>query len=322
MNKLPLVAIVAPCYNEEEVLNDTTTKLLALMDEMVSSQLIHPDSFIAYVDDGSRDKTWQLIEASHQISKYIKGLKLAGNVGHQKALLSGLLTFKDKADCVISIDADLQDDIRVIKDMIIKFNEGVECVYGIRKERTTDSYFKRKTAELFYTLMLKMKVKVQYNHADFRLASRRVLNGLEEFGEVNLFLRGIFPVIGYKSDVVYYDRLERLLGESKYPLRKMLSFAWDGITSFSVTPLRLVSSIGFIIFGCSLLVMVYAIVSYFLGNTVQGWVSTVLPMYFLGGIQLLCFGVIGEYIGKIYTEVKRRPRYIVDKILFDNEEKI
>ena len=240
---------------------------------------------------------------------------MAANAGHQKALLSGLITFKDKADALISIDVDLQDDIRVIEDMVNSFKGGNQIVYGVRKERKTDTWFKRRTAHAFYSLMRSMSVKVIYNHADFRLSSKAVLNELERFGEVNLFLRGIYPLLGFNHSVVYYDRLERTAGESKYPLRKMLSFAWDGITSFSIKPLRLVTTIGIVIFLGSLVMSLYVLYSYFMGKAVQGWVSTVLPMYFLGGVQLFCVGIIGEYIGKIFLEVKQRPRYIVEKIL-------
>jgi glycosyltransferase involved in cell wall biosynthesis len=311
----PILGIVAPCYNEEAILNDTGNKLLHLLKDLKQKNIIAADSFIAFVDDGSADKTWQIIEYLHTQHPEIAGLKLAKNAGHQRALLAGLLQFKDRADCIISIDADLQDDISVIEEMLGKFAEGYEIVYGVRKERNTDSFFKKQTALLFYKLIRLMRVKVVYNHADFRLASKRVLDALAQFRERNLFLRGIFPTIGFQPVNVYYNRQERLAGETKYPVRKMISFAWEGVTSFSITPLRLVTVMGFVVFFISMLLSAYAFASYFQGKVIVGWVSTVIPMYFLGGIQLLCIGIIGEYIGKIYIEVKDRPRYIIDKIL-------
>ena len=313
--QLPIIGIVAPCYNEQEVLNDSLGKLRTLLSDYKSRGVLADESFIAFVDDGSKDATWSLIESAAYKYKEIKGLKLAHNAGHQKALLSGLITFKDKADALISIDVDLQDDIRVMEDMITSFKGGNQIVYGVRKERKTDTWFKRRTAHIFYSMMRSMSVKVIYNHADFRLSGKNVLNELERFGEVNLFLRGIYPLLGFNHSVVYYDRLERTAGDSKYPLRKMLSFAWDGVTSFSIKPLRLVTTVGFIIFLGSLLMSLYVLYSYFMGKAVQGWVSTVLPMYFLGGVQLFCVGIIGEYIGKIFLEVKQRPRYIIEKIV-------
>ena len=291
----------------------TLEKTTALLQDMIARGVVSKNSFAACVDDGSKDATWGMIEKEVGKNHLIKGLKLSGNVGHQRALLSGLISFKEDADILVSIDADLQDDIRVIEDMVNAYKGGIDIVYGVRRKRDTDTFFKRQTAHFFYALMYKLGVKTVYNHADFRLSSRRALDGLEQFGESNLFLRGIYPTIGFKSSEVYYDRLERLAGESKYPLKKMLAFAWDGITSFSVQPLRLVTMIGFFVFFVSILLSLYVLVSYFNGNVVAGWVSTVLPMYFLGGIQLLSIGIIGEYIGKIYKEVKHRPRYIVEK---------
>lgn len=311
----PVIGIVSPCYNEEAVLRETSAQLHSLVEELIAKGKISEKSFIAFVDDGSRDTTWSIIEDESQNKVHVKGLKLAGNVGHQNALLAGLLTFNSEADALISIDADLQDDISVIKDMIDKYKAGTDVVYGVRNSRVTDTFFKRNTALMFYYLMKKMKVNVLHNHADYRLCSNRVITALSGFNEVNLFLRGIIPSIGFKKDVVYYNRLERFAGESKYPFTKMLSFAWNGITSFSTFPLKLVTTIGFLIFFACILMSIYALSAVFVGNTVPGWVSTVLPMYFLGGIQLFCFGIIGEYIGKIYSEVKQRPRYIVDKIV-------
>lgn len=313
MNQKPTIGVVSPCYNEEKVLHEATLQLNNILQKLVSKGLISDKSFAVFVDDGSKDKTWAVIEECVEKNAFIKGLKLAGNVGHQKALLAGLITYKDEADALISIDADLQDDVNVIEEMIIKFISGVDVVYGVRKERKTDTFFKRNTALLFYKIMLKMRVNIIHNHADYRLCSNRVLNALSEFNEVNLFLRGIIPSIGFSNDVVYYDRLERFAGESKYPFRKMAAFAWNGVTSFSNYPLKLVTIIGFFIFIICLFMSGYALLAMFNGHLVPGWLSTVLPMYFLGGIQLFCFGIIGEYIGKIYSEVKARPRYFIDK---------
>ncbi|MCL4161651.1 UNVERIFIED_CONTAM: hypothetical protein GTU68_066534, partial [Idotea baltica] len=270
-------------------------------------------SILILVDDGSSDNTWKLIENEAKNNNSVKGLKLSKNFGHQNALLAGLFNYNVYTDALISIDADLQDDISVIGDMILKFNNGIDTVYGVRNERISDTIFKRISAQLFYKLMLLMKVNIIYNHADFRLCSKRVIDSLKGFKETNLFLRGIIPSIGYKSDIVYYNRLIRTAGTSKYPLGKMLSFAWNGITSFSSFPLKLVSTIGFLIFICCIIMLIYALYALFRGNTVPGWLSTVLPMYFLGGIQLFCFGIVGEYVSKIYAEVKQRPRFIIEK---------
>ena len=308
-----IIGIILPCYNEELVLSETATQINAILNDLISREIISEKSFAVFVDDGSKDKTWETIEKNASKYKVIKGLKLAGNVGHQKALLAGLLTFKDQSDALISIDSDLQDDISVIEEMILKFQSGIDVIYGVRKERKTDTFFKKNTALVFYNLMKKMKVNIVYNHADYRLCSKRVLNSLNEFGEVNLFLRGIIPSIGFSSAVVHYNRLERFAGESKYPFRKMAAFAWNGITSFSNYPLKLVTIIGFVIFFFSLIMTGYALFALYCGNIVPGWLSTVLPMYFLGGVQLFCFGILGEYIGKIYLEVKKRPRYFIDK---------
>lgn len=312
MNK-PIIGIISPCFNEELVLNETSLRLNLIVEELISKNSISEKSFIAFIDDGSNDATWNIIEENSKKHDHIKGLKLSKNVGHQNALLAGLLTYKEEADALISIDADLQDDVSVIEEMIIKFSQGTDVVYGVRKERKNDSFFKRNTALLFYKLMKKMRVNMVYNHADFRLCSKRVLNALAEYGEINLFIRGIIPTIGFKQETVFYDRLERLAGKSKYSVLKMISFAWNGITSFSNYPLRLVTIIGFAIFFLCLIMSVYALFGLYTNNYVPGWLSTVLPMYFLGGVQLFCFGIIGEYIGKIYAEVKQRPRYFIDK---------
>ena len=312
MNK-PIIGIISPCYNEELVLNETSLQLNLVIEELVLRNIISERSFIAFIDDGSTDNTWKIIEENSKKYPFIKGLKLAKNVGHQNALLAGLLTYKENADALISIDADLQDDVTVIEEMIYKYINGSDVVYGVRKKRKKDTFFKKNTALIFYYLMQKMKVNVVYNHADYRLCSKRVLNALAEYGEVNLFIRGIIPTIGFKHEIVYYDRLERFAGESKYSLIKMVSFAWNGITSFSNYPLKLVTIIGFVIFILCLLMSGYALFALYTGNFVPGWLSTVLPMYFLGGVQLFCFGILGEYIGKIYSEVKQRPRYFIDK---------
>jgi len=305
--------IVVPCYNEEEVLRETTKQLTSLVDFMINERLLS-ECDILYVDDGSKDNTWQIIEELQTECQYVHGLKLAHNVGHQNALWAGLEFVVDKCDAAISIDADLQDDVHTIVEMVDKFNnEQCDVVYGVRKERKTDTFFKRNTALLFYKMMLAMGVDLVYNHADYRLMSRRVIESLMKYPERNIFLRGIVPMIGFKSENVYYDRAERFAGRSKYPLNKMLNFAVDGITSFSVKPLRLITTIGFIVTILSLCASIYAIVVYFCGQAIKGWTSLLLSVWFLGGILLLCVGVVGEYIGKIYKEVKRRPRYIIEK---------
>lgn len=310
----PILYIVSPCYNEEEVLPETSKRILPLLEEMISSELISENSRIVLVNDGSKDKTWEIISSlSHKNEKFV-GIKLSRNCGHQNALLSGLMYSKDKADCVISIDADLQDDIYVIPDFVKKYNEGCDVVYGVRKKRDTDTIFKRTTAQFFYKLMNKMGVKVVYNHADYRLMSRRALEGLSEYKEVNLFLRGVVPLIGYKSDYVFYDRNERFAGSSKYPLKKMLAFAWDGITSFSTTPIRFVWLVGMIIFFLSICATVGAIIIKLFGVSVQGWTSILISVWALGGIQLFSLGMIGEYVGKMYKETKGRPKYHIEKV--------
>jgi len=318
MSLTPTIAIVLPCYNEEEILLQTDKKIGAVMDHLINKKLISPGSSVVYVDDGSRDKTWELIQSRVDGSSNRVGIKFSRNFGHQSALLGGITSIYQKVDCIITIDADLQDDIGVIEDMIVKYRQGFEVVYGVRKKRDTDSAFKRKTAEGFYILMRRMGVNIIYNHADFRLASNRVCENLLQYGEVNLFLRGIFPLIGFNSTTVYYDRQERNAGQTKYPLMKMLGFALEGITSFSVKPLRIVSLIGIFIFFGSVLLSLYSLYSYFFMGTVPGWTSVILPIYFLGGVQILCIGIIGEYLGKIYKEVKSRPRFIIETIISSN----
>jgi len=308
----PVLTIVVPCYNEEEILPDTFTELSHLLLDLIYEKLISDQSRILFVDDGSKDHTWDLIYKEGLRNKHIRGLKLSRNVGHQHALLAGLSTAKDSSDCVISIDADLQDDIEIIREFIQKFSEGYEIVYGVRRSRKTDSFFKRSTAEGFYKLMQKMGVELIYNHADYRLMSRRAIHELERFKEVNFFLRGIVPLIGLKSSVVYYDRKERKAGSSKYPLKKMLAFAFDGITSFSVTPIRFVLILGLVSFLVSLVCGTYFLTLKFLGKTEIGWASLIISIWLIGGLQLIAIGLIGEYVGKIYKESKHRPRFIVD----------
>ncbi len=311
----PILAIIVPCYNEEEMFPTTCPALLALLNHLVSQGKISSESYLCFVNDGSRDQTWNLIaQACQDNPRRVKGIKLATNFGHQNALMAGMMTMRQKCDCMITVDADLQDDISVIEQMIDKHREGFKVVYGVRNSRKTDSFFKRFTAQTFYRLMQRMKVKTIYNHADFRLLDKVVAEQLALFGEVNLFLRGMFPLIGYASTQVFYDRKERLAGETKYPLRKMLNFAWDGITSFSTYPLRLIFLLGVFIFFVSMIMMLWALIPVFQGKTVAGWASTVLPIFFFAGVQMISIGLIGEYVGKIYKEVKARPRFIIEKI--------
>lgn len=309
--------VVIPCYNEEEVLPETSRRLVDKMAALQQKGLITPDSRVLLVDDGSKDRTWQLISDLHKQNPLFEGVKLSRNRGHQNALLAGLMTAKGRCDISISMDADLQDDMDAMDKFIEKYNEGCDVVYGVRNKRETDTAFKRETALMFYRLMKGLGVDITYNHADYRLMSNRALEGLAQFEEVNLFLRGLAPLVGYQSDVVYYDRSERFAGESKYPFKKMLSFAIDGITSFSVKPLQLITNIGIVIFVVSLIMLLYSLVRWIAGHTVTGWTSTLASIWLIGGIQLLSLGVIGEYIGKIYNETKRRPRFIIDRYLND-----
>ena len=313
------LGIVVPCYNEEEVLKIASEALRGVFNDLIAKEKISPDSFIMFVNDGSKDATWQLIEEEHSLYPHqVFGVKLAGNVGHQYALTAGLNTAKDMCDISVSIDADLQDDVAVIEEMVDKFHEGKDIVYGVRKKRTTDSFFKRTTAQGFYKFMNIMGVKTVYNHADFRLMSRRAMEQFSEYKEANLFIRGIVPLIGYETDCVYYDRKERVAGESKYPLKKMLALAFNGISSFSIKPISLITGLGALIIFLSICAAVYALISYFLGNVQPGWTSLILSIWFLGGVQLLCIGLIGQYIGKIYIESKHRPRYNIEKVLSDD----
>lgn len=307
------LSVVMPCYNEEEVLEETTRRLLKLFSELIEKKKINGDSRIYFVDDGSRDRTWEIIEKLAGEHHQVCGIKLSRNRGHQNALLAGLLNAE--GDALVSLDADLQDDISVMEKMLDKHREGCDIVYGIRKHRDTDTKFKRVTAQGFYKLMGWGGVDIIYNHPDYRLMSRRAIEHLREFKEVNLFIRGIVPLIGFKSGKVYYDRAERYAGRSKYPLKKLLAFAWNGITSFSILPLRLITVLGFVtsVFTFFMICWILA-VKFLTGKAVPGWASTVLPIYFLGGIQILSIGVIGEYLGKIYEESKARPRFIIEKV--------
>ena len=317
---MPVVCLVVPCLNEEAALPETNRRLTQKLDSLIKSGKADAKSHILYVDDGSEDKTWELITHYHNENPLVLGLKLAHNAGHQNALFAGLMTAKSYADCTISLDADLQDDIEILDEFIDRLSEGCEIVYGVRKKRDTDTFFKRVTAVGFYKMMKLLGVDIVFNHADYRLMGKRSLEALGEYREVNLFLRGIVPIIGYKSGTVYYDRHKRMAGESKYPLKKMLGFALDGITSFSVKPLKIISNLGILISFLSIIGILYALISYFLGVTVPGWTAIVASIWLLGGIQLLCIGVVGGYIGKIYSEVKNRPRYTVEQFLDDPEQ--
>ena len=315
MDHLPILYIVVPCYNEQEMLPITNEQLTKFLRGLVEEDIIDADSKVMYVDDGSHDKTWEQISRYAHADTSVSGVKLAGNVGHQNALLAGLTTAKDYADIIVSIDADLQDDISVIREMIEKFKSGCDIVYGVRNKRTTDTWFKRTTALGFYKLMKTLGVKSVYNHADYRLMSRRAVEQLCQYRERNLFLRGIVPLIGYKTANVYYDRMERVAGESKYPLGKMMNFAVDGITSFSVKPVRMILYSGIIFLLIAFLILVYVLYSLFAGKAVPGWSSLILSIWFVGGCILVAIGVVGEYIGKIYIETKDRPRYNIEETI-------
>lgn len=309
--------VVIPCYNEEEVLPETSRRLVIKMGSLMEKGLISEDSKVLLVNDGSKDRTWELITGLHKENPLFEGVKLSRNRGHQNALLAGLMTARNRCDICISMDADLQDDMDAMDKFIEKRREGCEIVYGVRSKREKDSFFKRETALMFYRLMSGMGVDIVFNHADYRLMSNRALNALAEFKEVNLFLRGLAPMVGFQSDTVLYERSERFAGESKYPLKKMLAFAIDGITSFSVKPLRLITNAGIVVFLISLVMLLYTLISWIAGRTVTGWTSTLASIWMIGGIQLLSLGVIGEYIGKIYNETKQRPRFIIDRYLND-----
>ncbi|WKA47083.1 glycosyltransferase family 2 protein [Geobacillus zalihae] len=309
----PLLAIVVPCYNEEEVLPETARRLTALLEQLLEEGAVAIGSHIVFVDDGSRDRTWALIEEESERNPFVSGVKLARNVGHQRALLAGLETVRAYADCAVSIDADLQDDVEAIREFVQKYREGYDVVYGVRRSRKTDTWFKRTTAQAFYRFMRAIGIELIYNHADFRLMSKRALDELSRYTEVNLFLRGLVPLVGFRSTCVFYDRHERWAGQSKYPLKKMLAFAFDGITSLSVAPIRAITLIGFLAFLASGAAGLYALISKLLGHAESGWTSLMISVWFIGGLVLMSLGLIGEYIGKMYQEVKRRPRFAVEK---------
>lgn len=307
--------IVIPCYNEEPVIRETVGRLTVKLNSMIEKELIGSNSRIMLVNDGSKDATWSIIEEMYSTNKYVTGVSLSRNRGHQNALLAGLFEAAQYADMVVSMDADLQDDIEVLDDFVKKYYEGCQIVYGVRKSRKKDTFFKRTTALGFYKLMNAMGVELVYNHADYRLMSRRAINELENYSEVNLFLRGIVPMIGFKTGTVEYDRGERFAGESKYPLGKMIYFALDGITSTTVRPIRMITVMGFLIAIISMIFLIYVVIGHFAGGTITGWTTMVVLICLFGGVQIMCIGIVGEYIGKIYLETKRRPRFIIQEKL-------
>lgn len=320
MKKENVLYIVIPCYNEQEVLPETAKRIKKKIASLIEAKRISESSKIMFVNDGSKDCTWDIITQLNESDSLFYGVDLSRNKGHQNALLAGLMVAKESADMVISMDADLQDDIDAIDEMIDKYNKGCDIVYGVRKKRETDSFFKRFTAETFYKIMKALGVDTVYNHADYRLMSKRALDGLAQFKEVNLFLRGIVPLIGYKYDVVYYDRSERFAGESKYPLKKMIAFAIEGITSLSIKPIRMITSMGLVVFIISIIMLIYSLVQQFTGHVVPGWASIMVSLWAIGGATIFAIGVIGEYIGKIYLETKARPKYIIENMLADKNE--
>ena len=315
------IYFVIPCYNEQEVLPITAEQLRIKYDQLLQSGLIVENSRILLVDDGSKDRTWQIISQLHQKDSRFQGVKLSRNRGHQNALLAGLMTARSFCDAAISLDADLQDDINAMDAMLQKFQDGCDIVYGVRRDRETDTVFKGCTAQGYYKFMSGMGGELVYNHADYRLMSRRALDGLAEFGEVNLFLRGIVPMIGYRSDIVTYARKERPAGKSKYPLKKMLAFAWEGLTSLSIRPIRMITILGTLIFLVSIGMLIYSVIRHAMGATITGWTSLAVSIWAIGGLQLLAIGIIGEYIGQVYLETKSRPKYIIETYLGDSESK-
>jgi len=312
--------LVVPCYNEQEVLSETANRLETKVNSLIATEKISDKSRIVFVNDGSVDRTWQLIRKLHNRTPLFSGIDLSCNRGHQNALLAGLMTVKDSADMVITMDADLQDDIDAIDLMVDKFMLGIDIVYGVRNNRKKDSFFKKMTAEIFYRLMNSMGANTIFNHADYRLMSKRALNGLAEFTEVNLFLRGIVPMIGYSYDTVFYERGARFAGESKYPLRKMISFAIEGITSLSTRPIRIITGLGIFIFLVSIGMLIYSVARYMSGDTIVGWTTLMVSLWAIGGLILLSLGIVGEYIGKIYMETKKRPRFIIEEFLHKEEK--
>lgn len=321
MQQAKTLYLVIPCYNEQEVLPETAARLTEKLTAMIQYGKISPESRMVFVDDGSKDRTWTLIEELHRSNSLVDGIKMSRNRGHQNALYGGLMTVKDSCDFAISMDADLQDNIDVLDQFVDRYYEGYEIVYGVRSSRKKDSFFKRFTAQSFYKMMRMFGVELVYNHADYRLMSRRAIEELEKFKEVNLFLRGVVPLIGLKSCTVEYERQKRFAGESKYPLAKMLAFATDGVTSFSIKPIRLITSLGLLIFVVSIIMLIYFLIVYFFGQTVSGWASTVISIWAIGGLQMMALGVIGEYIGKIYMESKGRPKFIVEQHLHREDDK-
>ncbi|MGN0666661.1 MAG: glycosyltransferase family 2 protein [Huintestinicola sp.] len=311
--------LVIPCYNEEEVLPEASKQLRTKILSLIKKDRISSRSRIVFVNDGSDDRTWEIIEELHRDDPIFQGIKLSCNKGHQNALLAGLMTVKDKCDIAITLDADLQDDIDAIDEMVEKYYLGCDIVYGVRKARDADTFFKRKTAEGYYKVIKLLGADIVYNHADYRLMSRRALDGLEKFKEVNFFLRGVVPMIGYKSDKVFYVRKKRFAGKTKYPLKKMIAFAWEGLTSLSVTPIRMIMALGSIIFLVSIVMLIYSLIRHAAGETIVGWTSTIVSIWAIGGLQLLAIGIIGEYIGKVYLETKERPKFIVEEYLGEEE---
>lgn len=315
MKEKSTLYLVVPCYNEEEVLDETAKQLNRKLEGLIAKGKISDASRILFVNDGSKDQTWMIISRLYEEYRLVSGLNLSRNRGHQNAVLAGLMYAKDHADVAISLDADLQDDVEAIDEMVDKYYAGNDVVYGVRSSRKKDTFFKKTTAEGFYKIMKWMGVDIVFNHADYRLMSKRVLDQLEDYKEVHLFLRGMIPLIGYPSDTVYYERHERFAGESKYPLKKMLAFAFDGISSFSVKPIRFIVWLGFFVFFVSILMLLYSLVQYMLGDTVRGWSSIIVSIWALGGLQLLAIGIVGEYIGKVYMETKGRPKYAIQDVL-------
>ena len=318
MNNILYIAV--PCYNEADVLPETSARLREKIHCLIDKGMIAKGSRVIFINDGSKDGTWHIIEKLHKEDKLFGGINLSRNRGHQNALLAGLMTVKESADMVISMDADLQDDINAIDEMVQKYLNGIDIVYGVRSSRKKDTFFKKVTAEGFYKVMKFLGADTVFNHADYRLMSRRAIEGLAEFKEVNLFLRGVIPLIGYPSDFVYYERGERFAGESKYPLGKMISFAAEGITSLSTKPIKLITTLGFLIFTVSIIMLAYSFIRHFMGATIVGWTTLMVSVWAIGGLILLSLGVVGEYIGKIYLETKGRPRFIVEQYLNEEEE--
>lgn len=310
-----ILYLVVPCYNEEEVLPETAKRLKTKINSLIESGQIDEKSRIVFVNDGSKDSTWEIIKSLHESDEVFSGINLSRNRGHQNALLAGLMTVKDLCDMTISLDADLQDDTDAVDEMVTEYHNGCEIVYGVRSRRDTDTFFKRFTAESFYKFMKLLGVDTVYNHADYRLMSKKALDVLAQFKEVNLYLRGIMPMIGYKTGIVEYERRERFAGESKYPFKKMVALAFEGMTSLSTKPIRLITLLGMAITGISLIIGAYSLIQFFLGNTVPGWTSMFLSIWFIGGLIIFSLGVVGEYIGKIYLETKQRPRFTVQEFI-------